>query len=163
MKQILFILVAFSSFFSCTDSTTPTEVDPSTPSTETPVVFKLSSTADSLYHLVGEKHDTAMLLMSNIANARAAVRSAMKENSHLKAVEEISLEQLLALNNADKAMMTWMNEFKNIEMDEETYQAWSEDEIMDYLQKEETKIETVHQEMLESIAKAKAMVARYKK
>jgi hypothetical protein len=163
MKQILFILVAFSSFFSCTDSTAPAEVEPSTPATETPVVFKLSSTTDSLYHLVGEKHDTAMLLMSNIANARAAVRSIMKENSHLKAMEEISLEHLLALNNADKAMMTWMNEFKNIEMDEETYQAWSEDEIMDYLQKEETKIETVHQEMLESIAKAKAMVARYKK
>lgn len=162
MKQFLLVLVAFTLFFSC-NNTNQEVPSPNTNPTNTQTdAFQLPATADSLYHLVGATHDTAMLLMSNIANARAAVRKVMNDNSRLKAVEEVCLEKLLALNQADDAMMDWMHEFKSVEMDEEVYQKWSEQETMQYLQQEQTKIEQVHQQMLESIAEAKKLVAEYK-
>lgn len=160
MKQFLLVLVAFTLFFSCTH--TPKKDKQTTPAPPTAATFQLSPTADSLYHLVGATHDTAMLLMSNIANAKAAVRKVMQDNSRLKAVEEVCLEKLLALNQADDAMMDWMHAFKSVEMDEAVYQAWSEPETIAYLKEEQTKIELVHQQMLESIAEAKKLVAEYK-
>ena len=113
--------------------------------------FSLSPQTAELYRIVGEKHDTAMLLMKEIGIGQSRLRvkiNMLEDNSSQK---DTILDLLLALSKADDAMMNWMREFKNTDLDEDMYKAMQEEEIMYYLKQEEVKIEKVHQAMLKSI------------
>ena len=113
--------------------------------------FTLSSKTAELYRIVGEKHDTAMLLMKEIGIGQSRLRiklNTLEENNPQK---DTILDLLLALSKADDAMMNWMREFKNTDLDEDMYEVMKEEEIMYYLKQEEVKIEKVHQLMLKSI------------
>jgi hypothetical protein len=120
--------------------------------------WKLSADAADLYQIVGEKHDTAMLLMSNIEGVRSKLRVAMKV-SDIDSLQKDSILMLLTtLKKADDGMMNWMNEFKNTEMNEDEYKTMSETEILTYLKGEEQKIEQVHVDMVESVKEGKAFL-----
>ncbi|BDS11886.1 hypothetical protein [Aureispira anguillae] len=121
--------------------------------------FKLSSQAEDLYQIVGEKHDTAMLLMKNIEQAKSALRLKM-EGLETGAEKDAILDLLMALKKADDGMMNWMREFKSTELNDEEYKAMSEQEIMAYLKKEEQKIEQVHIDMLTSIENGKKFLEK---
>lgn len=113
--------------------------------------WKLPDAAVELYQIVGEKHDTAMLLMSDIEAARSKLRLAMKTANIDSLRKDSILTLLTALKKADEGMMTWMHEFKSTELNEDEYKTMSEADIMAYLKDEEQKIEKVHVDMLESI------------
>lgn len=113
---------------------------------------KLTS-LDSLYHLVGEKHDTAMLLMKDIKRFKINLRKRIQENDSLG--RDTIYTILGQLNRADDAMMNWMRNFKSRELDNEFYDNTSKDSIRKYLKSEERAIESVHSEMIESINVAK--------
>jgi hypothetical protein len=145
MKYLL-ILTSFSIlFFNCNSSNNEKEQNNA---------FSLSPVAEHLYSVVGEKHDTAMLLMKDIGNARHTLRNSL--NEQVDSLQKLKiLDLLLALKKADDAMMNWMREFKNTDLDEDMYKSMSEAEIVNYLSNEEVKIEAVQQQMLKSIAQAK--------
>ncbi len=149
MKQFLLILGFFSVFFSCTNSQKTIEIE----------AFELSEKAANLYQIVGEKHDTAMLLMKDIAKVQSRLRRLIEKNARSKAIEEQCLEKLTPLAKADKAMMDWMSQFKSTVLHEDFYKNATEEEILDYLKEEEIKIEQVHQTMLKSIAEGGNLVA----
>jgi len=113
--------------------------------------WALSVNAADLYQVVGEKHDTAMLLMSNIEGVRNKLRVEMKVAAIDSLRKDSILTLLTGLKKADDGMMNWMHEFKSTELDEAEYQAMSEADILAYLKEEEQKIEKVHVDMVESI------------
>lgn len=117
--------------------------------------FTLSSEAAELYRIVGEKHDTAMLLMGSIGGMQSALRLQLGQIKEDNAQKDSILMLLSALKKADDGMMNWMREFKNTDLNEDEYKAMSQEAIMSYLKSEETKIEQVHQDMLNSIANSK--------
>ena len=120
--------------------------------------WKLSTDAVNLYQVVGEKHDTAMLLMANIEGVRNKLRLELKEMPIDSLRKDSILTLLTALKKADDGMMNWMHEFKNTELNEEEYKAMSEAAILAYLKEEEQKIEKVHVDMVESIKGGKAFL-----
>lgn len=132
------------------------EATPETPKTVIEE-FKLSANGANLYHIVGEKHDTAMLLMKNIEQTRSALRLEMKKMESGTEKDTI-LDLLTALKKADDGMMNWMHEFKSTALNEEEYKAMSEEAIITYLKREESKIEKVHVDMLESIENGQAFL-----
>jgi hypothetical protein len=113
--------------------------------------WELPSDAGDLYQIVGEKHDTAMLLMSNIEGTRNKLRVQMKVEGIDSLRKDSILTLLTELKKADDGMMNWMHEFKSTELNEEEYKQMLEATILTYLKKEEAKIEQVHLDMLESI------------
>ncbi len=113
--------------------------------------FSLSSKTAELYRIVGEKHDTAMLLMKEIGIGQNRLRIKISNLEEGSLQKDTILDLLLELRKADDAMMNWMREFKNTDLNEDMYKAMKEEEIMDYLKQEELKIENVHQKMLKSI------------
>ena len=145
MKYLLSLLCFSILFFNCNSNNNEKEQNDS---------FYLSPAAEHLYSVVGEKHDTAMLLMKDIGNAQYKLRNSLNETVDSLQKKKI-LDLLLALKKADDAMMNWMREFKNKDLDEDMYKSMTEAEIVNYLSKEEVKIEAVHQQMLKSIADAK--------
>lgn len=150
MKYLLFILVS-SFLIACNGGEAGKQ-----PKKE--AAWELSEDAANLYQIVGEKHDTAMLLMSNIEGTRSKLRIAMNV-SEMDSIQKDSILNLLtALKKADEGMMNWMNAFKSTELNEAEYQAMSETEILTYLKEEEKKIEQVHLDMLESIQKGTAFL-----
>lgn len=113
--------------------------------------WELPLEAANLYQIVGEKHDTAMLLMSNIEGTRSKLRIQMKMEGVDSLRKDSILTFLTELKKADDGMMNWMHEFKNTELNEAEYKKMSESAILAYLKEEEAKIEQVHLDMLESI------------
>ncbi len=156
MKQTILFFSVFTILFACNSNSTDNNNANTT--IEVQDSFSLSAEAEVLYQLVSDKHDTAMLLMSDIARVQDLMRKIIEE-SNLKSVEERCLEKMTLLRNADKAMMVWMNEFKGLEMYEEDYKNMSEEEIMNYLQSEEDKIESVHEQMLQSIKEGEELAS----
>ncbi|MFT5646383.1 MAG: hypothetical protein ACI976_001064 [Aureispira sp.] len=122
--------------------------------------WKLSADAANLYQVVGEKHDTAMLLMSNIEGARNKLRVEMKVEGIDKLQKDSILDLLMALKKADDGMMNWMHQFKNTELNEAEYKRMSEAAILAYLKEEEAKIEQVHIDMVESIKNGNAFLEK---
>lgn len=146
MKYLFFLSCFSILFFNCNSENNAKEQDGT---------FSLTPVAAHLYSVVGEKHDTAMLLMKDIGNARHKLRNSIN-NVQVDSLQKLKiLDLLLGLKKAEDAMMNWMREFKNTDLDEDMYKSMSETEIIAYLSKEEEKIEAVHQQMLQSIAEAK--------
>ena len=145
MKYLLLLTSILFFFFNCNSNNNEKEQNDT---------FSLPPVAANLYQIVGEQHDTAMLLMKDIGNARNNLRKSLKSETTDSVQKDIILDLLLALKKADDAMMNWMREFKNTALDEDLYNAMSEEEIITYLRNEESKIKAVHQQMLKSIADA---------
>lgn len=122
--------------------------------------WELSADAANLYQVVGEKHDTAMLLMSNIEGVRNKLRLEMKVEGIDKLQKDSILDLLTALKKADDGMMNWMHQFKSTELDEAEYKEMSEAAILAYLKEEEAKIEQVHIDMVESIKSGNAFLEK---
>lgn len=122
--------------------------------------WELSADAANLYQIVGEKHDTAMLLMSNIEGVRNKLRAEMKVEGIDKLQKDAILDLLTALKKADDGMMNWMHQFKSTELDEAEYKEMSEAAILAYLKEEEAKIEQVHIDMVESIKSGNAFLEK---
>ncbi len=147
----LFMLLCV--LFAC-EPTTDAQKEPASSTVEE--AYQLPETLAVLYTTVGAKHDTAMLLMSDIERAKHALRGrlpTLKEGE-----KEPLLTALTALNKAGEGMMTWMREFKGLDLYEEDYRVMSVAEIEAYLQAEEAKIEQVHVAMSNSIANARVLL-----
>lgn len=156
MKYIaLSIFIPIIFLYSCNQDNT-------TPNTAPETAFLLEPAASELYRIVGAKHDTAMLLMGAIGGMQSALRLELGKIKEEKSPKKDSVLTLLtALKKADDSMMTWMHEFKNTDLNEDEYKAMTPAQIMDYLKSEETKIEQVHQDMLNSIANSKKFLGIY--
>jgi hypothetical protein len=142
MKYLLPLLCSLFLFNNCSNTEPVNEQESN---------FSLSSQTAELYRIVGEKHDTAMLLMKEIGIGQSRLRIKLNTLEEHNPQKDTILDLLLALNKADEAMMNWMRGFKNTDLDEDMYEAMKEEQIMYYLKQEEVKIEKVHQAMLKSI------------
>jgi hypothetical protein len=138
-------------FYACTTASNDKE-QPSEP--------LLRADNQSRYDTVGAKHDTAMLLMKEIASCQYRLRNSLelakKEGS--SAQKEVILEGLLALQKAEDAMMGWMRAFKGVDLEEAFYKNQTEKAVLHYLQEEEIKIEQVHRQMKASIELAQRLL-----
>jgi len=151
MKCLLPLLITSLLLISCVDSESNKKIEKE---------WKLSVDATTLYQIVGEKHDTAMLLMSDIERAKNKLRLEMKAVDIDRLRKDSILNLLTKLKKADDGMMNWMHEFKNTVLNEAEYKAMSEAEILSYLKEEEQKIETVHIDMEESIKEGNAFLGK---
>ena len=98
---------------------------------------------------VMKNHDVVMPLMGNINKVRKDLKTYVAEQDSLPAEQQQSVNQLLVkLDNADEAMMDWMNGFQQLER---LRNEKSHEEIMKYLDEQEKAIEVVGKEMKESI------------
>lgn len=149
MKCLILLIISFL-LVSCSNPEPSKKIEKET--------WKLNEDAATLYQVVGEKHDTAMLLMTDIEATRSQLRLRMKTAEIDSLKKDTILNLLTALKKADDGMMNWMHEFKSTELNEEEYKKMSEADIMTYLKDEEQKIEQVHIDMLESIKNGKAFL-----
>ncbi len=149
MKYLILLIISFL-LVSCSNPEPSKKIEKET--------WKLNEDAATLYQVVGEKHDTAMLLMTDIEATRSQLRLRMKTAEIDSLKKDTILNLLTALKKADDGMMNWMHEFKSTELNEEEYKKMSEADIMTYLKDEEQKIEQVHIDMLESIKNGKAFL-----
>ena len=102
-----------------------------------------------LYDEVMEIHDLVMPKMSDINRAKKKLRK-LKTEDNQQAVND----QILKLDEADEAMMSWMADFDK--PDFENLQ-----DNLDYLEKEKEKISAVSDQMLNAIAEAQTMINTY--
>lgn len=101
-------------------------------------------------------HDVAMPKMKQlerlIRETRAKSDSVGKINTAVAKAYKAQIDSVLAaLNNADKLMMTWMNEFRYDTLKD------NETERVKYLQSEVEKVNTMKNAVLNSIQKAEAL------
>lgn len=122
--------------------------------------WELPAEAAKLYKVVSVKHDDAMKLMSNIEGARSKLRMEMKMADVDSLRKDSILTLLTALKRADDGMMSWMNEFKSTELNEDEYKKMSESEILTYLKEEEAKIEQIHLDMSASVDNGNAFLEK---
>lgn len=152
MKHLIYLSCLFF-LFSCDNNNN--KDNNSTITNPEEAEFSLTNPAAELYQIVGEKHDTAMLLMTNIGKMQSLLRIQLEATETLEAEKDSILNLLTALKKADDGMMNWMREFKSTELNDEEYKAMSEEQIMNYLKDEEAKIEKIHLEMINSIKSVK--------
>lgn len=148
-KSILFILSLCFVGFACQTSTTPAATAPTS---------ILSPSNDSLYQLVGKKHDEVMPKTGNI---EALQRDLQAQLGTAAGTRKDSLLTVLGhLQQAHDGMMNWMRQFKGIDLDEAFYKERDEAQIKTYLQEEERKIEEVARQMLSSIAEGEQLATK---
>jgi hypothetical protein len=111
---------------------------------------------DSLYTLVVAQHDSVMP-KTNLMSAQQRALQKQLPNSSQPQKDSI-LNILSTLKQGQDDMMTWMNGFKNIDIDQEHYTAITESQIRDYLLQEQTKIQQVATLMLKGIAQAEQIL-----
>lgn len=120
---------------------------------------------EKLQKEVIEQHDVLMTRMDVIYDNQSALSKIEENLDSLKTIqtdldtvnlksEIINLKSLLA--NADDAMMKWMNYFKT------DYEGRSDEEILDYLNKEKIKIDSVKTLFDQSLSKSGALIQKYK-
>ena len=105
-----------------------------------------------LYNELSAIHDTAMLLMSPIAGVKVQLRSHLGSSS---AQPDSILMLLTELKNAEDWMMRWMNEFRNVDLDEFFYQTAPKDSIREYLQTEKDQVLRLYNFMGKTLRRAK--------
>ncbi len=114
----------------------------------------LDERATILYNDLSAIHDTAMLLMGPIAGIKSQLRDKM---SSLPSQKDRILVCLSDLKKAEDWMMRWMNEFKNVELEETFYISQTKDSILGYLEAERIKVVALHSFMQSSLSKAKQL------
>jgi PBP1b-binding outer membrane lipoprotein LpoB len=146
MKYLISLLLLALLFVACTS--------PKEEAVEETTV--LSAALNTYYLEVMEQHDTAMLLMKDIAIVRHQLREYMKSVEATDTISKTILIDLLKdLQKADDGMMTWMRYFKSTSLDEAWYKKEKETTLRTYLAVEEKKIQQVHVDMINSIKAGK--------
>ena len=137
MKKYLPVLLISLFFFACKEST-PEEIE-----------------QDKMHDVVMEIHDAVMPEMSTINRISRGLKKFVKNNQP-DSLQNSQIESSIAeLENADEAMMDWMQKYKKpgkLRGDK------SHVEIMEYLKSEEAKISEVKKLMEESIEKGNALL-----
>ena len=109
----------------------------------------------AMYQEVVKVHDEVMLKLQAISNLKGKVEEKISEFEG-KGQEDARLttfrEQLVHLDEADQSMMDWMHNF------ETTYDGWTHEEIMEYLQKDKEKVQQTGELVDESIASARSLL-----
>jgi hypothetical protein len=92
--------------------------------------------------------------ISTILHLKRELKIRLQEGNIVdeKQIREIH-KVVKALEDADQAMMRWMQNHKT------TYDGMKEDEIQSYLKKEKQQINKVGEKIVESMKKAKVMLA----
>lgn len=149
VKAILLLSLTFS-LVACQNNT---------PSSKTEINSEksiLSPNNEALYKKVVAIHDDVMPENSTIVALQQKLKKYLPKVSEDKKPE--LLEILSDLQKGFDAMMDWMHEFKNLELDADIYAKWTDSEIENYLKKEEDKIKHVAELMRSSIAHANAWI-----
>lgn len=111
-----------------------------------------SASNDSLYVLVVAQHDSVMPKTSLMEAQQRQLRQLL--DSDKTANKDSILAALSTLQKGQDAMMAWMNEFKNTEVDIEHYTPLTDVQIRNYLLQQQSKILNVAALMLNGIAQA---------
>lgn len=108
----------------------------------------------NLQQEVMSMHDSIMPSISTILHLKRELKIRLQEGNIAdeKQIREIH-KVVKALEDADQAMMRWMQNHKT------TYEGMKEDEIQSYLKKEKQQINKVGEKIVESMKKAKVMLA----
>ena len=112
----------------------------------------LNPQSSILYQELSEIHDTAMLLMSPIAGVKIQLRNHMNQSDDRT---DSILIHLTELKKAEDWMMRWMNEFRNVDLDEAYYQSQPKDSIRAYLQAEKEQVIQLYDFMQLTLKNAK--------
>lgn len=138
-KVSLFSLITFVLFAACTSDSKPVKV-------EKP---KKNPAIEKLFSEVMEVHDEVMPEMGTIHDLRKSFEEKLTvAEGDQKANIELMIE---SLNQADNAMMDWMQQFK---MPKEK----SDEDKIDYLTKQKAKIDKVSVSMKSTIESAKKAI-----
>jgi len=128
----LFAFIAILSY-ACTSNTSPST----------------NSLEEEKWKTVMANHDVIMPMMGSINQVRKGLKSIYKESEDLSAENKEKITELINhLDQADEAMMDWMNAFqslKNLRADK------SHEAIIQYLEEEEKRITKVGKDMTSSI------------
>lgn len=144
MKNIFFLLVTILCF-SCGGG-----------SSSTPEQKQESEKWDA----VMANHDVVMPMMGTTNKVRKGLKAILKNSDGLEATTATKVNALIdALNKADDSMMDWMQGYKKLGVLQKTK---SHEEIMQYLNTEESKINKVKELMESSIEKGNAFLASMK-
>ena len=144
MKNIFFLLITILSF-SCNSG-----------STSTPEQKQESEK----WKAVMENHDVVMPMMGTTNKVRKGLKAVLKKSEGLEATTVTKVNSMIdALNKADDSMMDWMQGYKKLG---ELQKTKSHEEILQYLDNEETKINKVKGLMESSIKNGQAFLATLK-
>jgi len=144
MKNIFFLVITILSF-SCGSG-----------STATPEQKQESEK----WKAVMANHDVVMPMMGTTNKVRKGLKAVLKKSEGLEATTTTKVNGLIdALNKADDSMMDWMQGYKKLG---ELQKTKSHEEILQYLDTEESKINKVKELMESSIENGKAFLATMK-
>lgn len=144
MKNVLFLVIALLCF-SCGSG-----------STDTPEQKQESEK----WKAVMANHDVVMPMMGTTNKVRKGLKAVLKDTDGLEAATTTKVNGLIdALNKADDSMMDWMQGYKKLG---ELQKTKSHEEILQYLDNEETKINKVKGLMESSIKNGQAFLATLK-
>jgi len=147
-KLLTFKILLLFIFFGVSCSTSENEENHTTSTsnnnTKSPNLEILHSERnDSLYTLVVFKHDESMLVHDeNMPKVKRTLKQHY-EDTNEKEVKDQIMKCLRTFNKASEDMFAWMRGFQGIDLYDEDYKAMQEQEVWDYLQSEEQKIEVV--------------------
>lgn len=149
----LFIVIATLSAIACNDQATDTP-------RKNAYSDKPVSKADSLRHEVMEGHDVGMAKTIQIKRYIAQIQLKLDSLNKLPAKQQdkqyrqtlVALQE--TLQNANKGMDTWMDEYKDDTLkDNETLR-------IQYLESEKVKVDKVKTDILESLARADSLLLK---
>ena len=110
-------------------------------------------------------HDELMGKMESIMNNKSALSLIENRLDSLKIVDasldtaklRLDIEKSkVTLTSSDDAMMKWMNDFNP------DYSGKSEDQILDYLNKEKAKISVIKNKINQSLSNSDSLIIKYK-
>ncbi len=99
-------------------------------------------------------HDSIMPSISRLMQVKTAVKIKLQEGNISDENQLRELRNIInSLEEADEAMMTWMRNYKT------NYEGMRDEEIRSYLLKEKQQIRQVGEKIVESMKKAKVVLA----
>ncbi len=99
-------------------------------------------------------HDSIMPSISHLMQVKTAVKIKLQEGNISDENQLRELRNIInSLEEADEAMMTWMRNYKT------NYEGMRDEEIRSYLLKEKQQIRQVGEKIVESMKKAKVVLA----
>ena len=144
--NMLLVVIAVLLTTSCQETKKDQSSETSTESTDA---------SKDLHDRVMQIHDEIMPKMDNIMKAKGQLQEKMDSLRANNGNEEVISElerAILALSEADEAMMQWMRNFKPQE------DVTDEKAVMDYYKDQEDKIKAVKEQMYSSLEEAKKLL-----
>jgi hypothetical protein len=144
MKKVLILLFCSLAFVQCKNASNESSEEQNT-----------ASQQEEIYKQVIALHDEAMPKLGSVADLMQKIEAKIGELEQSKS-DTIMLttlrEELIALNDADEAMMNWMRSF------EANYDGWEEDSVIAYLQDQKLKMFEINQEITTAIDQANLLI-----